>query len=350
MVPSKRDLLSDIKQKITQAAAYGVFVPRFEPHPFLHFTLPRKLLKGGNAEMGFTNITRRDIPKPPGTVRVACIGNSTTNPYPQFLEEFLNEACPQARFQTLNFGMGWWSSLHSTVNFVLNVIDFNPDYVVFHENCNDHNYRGYPGLQGDAAHAYRPLTIPVTRDTYLSRLFVLYRISAMLLKRKFPKLLSRHYSMERSILSPDNKKYDLYNPTELYIFKRNLETIYAVSKHKNIRLCLMTHPFSNVLKYGEEHDKVYRPHITKVNEMLREMAVQYELLLIDADRLMTSKEDLFIDPVHVNAKGNMIKSYMIGREILKDLDLPMQVDGNWKEIEGWVISRTDLISHTTLNR
>lgn len=335
ILPTKRSLLMDIRRKIIEAGTYGVFVPRFEPHPFLHFTLPRKDLGGGNAEMGFLNITLQDIPKPSGTIRVACIGNSTTVPYPQLLEEFLNKACPQARFQALNFGLGWWSSLHSTVNFVLNVIDFNPDYVILHENCNDHTYRGYPGLRGDGVHAYRSLTIPGTQEIYWNRLFVLYRILAILVRRRYPHFILRHYSVERSILKP-GKKFQ-YDPRELYIFKRNLETIYAVSRHRNIKLCLMTHPFSNVLKYGEEHDKVYRPHIITVNEILREKAAQDGLLLIDADQLMTGEEDLFLDPVHVDKKGNMIKSYLIGRAILKDLNQPMVVEGDWKEIENWIM-------------
>ena len=210
ILPTKRALLMDLRTKITEAALYGVFVPRFEPHPFLHFTLPRKDLENGNAEMRFANITLRDIPKPSGTIRVACIGNSTSVAYPRHLEQFLNRAYPQARFHVLNFGLGWWSSLHSTVNFVLNVIDFNPDYVVLHDNCNDHNYRGYHGLRGDGVHAYRSLSIPPSQDVYWSRLFVLYRILAVLVKRKFPNFLRRHYSMEKSILKP-GKKY-LYDP------------------------------------------------------------------------------------------------------------------------------------------
>jgi len=337
ILPSKRSQLIDIKKKINQAAIYGVFVPRFEPHPFLHFTLHRKELENGNAEMGFTNITLKDIPKPPSVIRIACIGNSTTNPYPPYLEDFLNKAHPQVRFQVLNFGLGWWSSLHSTVNFILNVVDFNPDYVVMHENCNDHNYRGYAGLRGDGVHAYCSLTIPGTQDIFWSRLFVLYRIVALLIRRRSPNFIMRHYSAEKSIFKPG--KTFVYDPHELYIFKRNLETIYAVSKYRNIRLCLMTLPFSNVFKYGEEHDKVYRPHIRTVNEILRSKAIQDGLLLIDADRFMTGEENLFVDPVHVSIKGNKIKSYLIGCGILKDLNLPISIEGDWKEIENWVTEK-----------
>jgi len=339
---SKRQILENIKRKIINYGSYGVFVPKLEPHPFLHFTLHRKDIGNGNAEMGFENITLKDIPKPSGTIRVACLGNSTTVFYPYLLEEFLNKACPQKRFQALNFGMGWWSSLHTTVNFVLNVIDFNPDYVVLHENCNDHNYRGYPGLRGDGVHAYLPLTIPWTQDIFWSRLFVIYRIFAVLVKRKYPTFLRRHYSMERSILKPDKKFH--YNPRELYIFERNLETIFSVAKHRNIRLCLMTHPFSNILNYGEEHDKVYRPHMTTVNNILRKNAAKDGSLLIDADRFITGEEELFIDPVHVSEKGNMIKSYLIGREILRDLDMPMQIEGDWKEIELWTKEKSNTLN------
>ena len=98
--------------------------------------------------MGFTDITVKDIPKPAGVIRVACMGNSTAVNYPQSLQTLFNDVCPHTRIQVLNFGMGWWSSVHSTVNFILNVIDFKPDYVVLNDNCNDHNYRGYPGLRG----------------------------------------------------------------------------------------------------------------------------------------------------------------------------------------------------------
>ena len=73
--------------------------------------------------------------------------------------------------------------------------------------------------------------------------------------------------------------------------------------------------------------------------MLRSKAIQDGLLLIDADRFMTGEENLFIDPVHVSIKGNKIKSYLIGCGILKDLNLPILIEGDWKEIENWVTEK-----------
>ena len=338
ILPDRKHFLMDIRKKLAAAALYGIFMPRFVPHPFLQFTLPRRDLENGNSELGFKNITLHDIPKPNGIIRIACLGNSTCAEYPQLLEQFLNKTCPEKKFQVLDFGMGWWSSLHSTVNFILNVIDFDPDYVVLHDNCNDHNYRGYPGLRGDAAHAYHNLTVQPSLDVYWSRLFVSYRVLAALVRRRFPRFLKRHYSMEKSILNA-GKKYK-YDPRELYIFERNLETIHAVSKHRNIKLCLMTFPFSNVLKYGDDHDKVYRPHMRMINEMLHQKAAQHGLLLIDAAQYMIGEEDLFWDPIHVVTKGNMIKSYLIARTILSDLNLSLIIEDDWKDIDNWIKEKT----------
>jgi hypothetical protein len=347
ILPVKRRYLERVRDVITDASVYGGLELLYEPHPFLHFTLPRKKLENGDVDMGFEGLKLSDIPKPVNTIRVACIGNSTVKDYPQLLEQFLNQANPPSRFQVLNFGVPWWSSLHSTVNYILNVIEFNPDYVVIHDNCNDHNYRGYPGLRGDGAHAYQPYSIPTRQDVFWMRLFVIYRLVIIYLSRKFPKFLKPHFSMEKIILR-SGKKYT-YDPYELHIFDKNIDTIYAVSKHRNIKLCLMTFPFSNVLNYGEEHSKVYRPHMRAINEILRAKAAQYGLILVDADRLMTGEEEMFWDPVHVQLIGDKIKSYLIGCKILEDLTFPIKVTGEWKEIQDWVIARDGRIASVKNN-
>src|SRR4030095_14123746 len=75
--------------------------------------------------------------KPPGVIRIAALGASTTaDGYPAMLEEYLN-ALQSNRFEVMNFGQGYWTSAHVLVNFVLNVIDFAPDYIVIHQAAND---------------------------------------------------------------------------------------------------------------------------------------------------------------------------------------------------------------------
>ncbi len=152
-------------------------------------------------------------------VRIACIGGSTTESgWPELMEEYLNKTSESTRFQVFNFGIGWWSSIHSTVNYILNVIDFNPDYAIIHDNCNDHNYRGYPGLRGDGAHAYQAINIPPQEDLFLARLSVLYRITGIVMifiSRKYSGFLKPNYGMEQIALKL-GKRF-IYDPRD-YIY------------------------------------------------------------------------------------------------------------------------------------
>jgi hypothetical protein len=348
ILPMKRQFLERVRDKIIDTSVTGGVELLYEPHPFLQFTYPRRKLENGDMGMGFIEVKISDVPKPVNTIRIACIGNSTSQGYPQLLEQFLNQETLQPRFQVLNFGIPWWSSLHSTVNYILNVIDFNPDYVIFHDNCNDHNYRGYPGLRGDGAHAYMPYAIPTRQDIIWIRSFLIYRLALIYLLRKYPKTFKPHFSMERIILR-SGKKY-IYDSRELYIFDRNIDTIFAVSKQRNIKLCLMTMPFSNVLIYGEEHSKVYLPHLRVMNELLRSKAGQYGLILIDADKLMTGEEGLFWDPVHVHSEGDKIRAYLAGCKILMDLSIPYKITGDWREIEDWVMARNDRLMDRAIDQ
>jgi len=121
------------------------------PHPFLQYTGPRNKVPDGQGDsyIGFKEIKVSDIPKRPGVTRIACLGGSTTEDgYPELLQALLNQQGGSGKYEVLNFGRTWWSSVHSMLNYVLNVTDFNPDFVILHDNCNDHHYRGFSGLRG----------------------------------------------------------------------------------------------------------------------------------------------------------------------------------------------------------
>ena len=159
----------------------NLYYSRYVPHPFLQYTRPRTKVPGsdGNYYYGFKALTLADVPKPKGVIRIACLGASTTEDgFPELVQEYLGRALPSEKIQVLNFGITWWSSVHSLVNYILNVVDFKPDYVVVEENCNDHQYRGFPGLRGDAAHAYRLFVVPPTIGEAFFKFSVLFRVSA----------------------------------------------------------------------------------------------------------------------------------------------------------------------------
>ena len=125
---------------------------RYRGHPFVQFTGAPGV--GPYNSLGFhgSEFTYR---KPAGVVRVACLGGSTTaSGYPDQLGRYLNKA-PATRAEVLNFGMEGWNSAHTVANFVLNVRDFAPDYVVIHQGWNDNGFCRGACVRGDYSHALR---------------------------------------------------------------------------------------------------------------------------------------------------------------------------------------------------
>ncbi|MGH3055102.1 MAG: hypothetical protein ACRDL7_09015, partial [Gaiellaceae bacterium] len=144
----------------------------YRGHPFLQFTGTPSVALIGNQALGnltpFNNLGFRgrdfSYEKPAGVIRIAALGGSTTaDGYPERVEDLLNAEATSAaqHFEVLNFGVGFWTSAHSLVNFVLNVVDFRPDYVIIHENWNDAVAR-YAGasFRHDYSHALKVFEPP----------------------------------------------------------------------------------------------------------------------------------------------------------------------------------------------
>jgi hypothetical protein len=53
------------------------------------------------------------------------------------MEDYLNAhaSAGDGRFEVLNFGLGFYTTAHSLVNYVLNVVDYHPGYLVIHHAC-----------------------------------------------------------------------------------------------------------------------------------------------------------------------------------------------------------------------
>jgi hypothetical protein len=300
-----------------------------EPHPFLQFTQTRGMSSGGIRNLGFADITISDIPKPEGVIRVACLGNSTTcDGYPEALEDFLNDCGQGQRFQVLNFGLGWWASVHSMLNFVLNVRDFHPDFVVVHENCNDEKYRGYPGLRGDYAHCTHSFSIERHRDEWLYRFSLLYRLAVILVCLKSPRSF---YRPKIGVAMNRGKTRD-YVPEELTLFRRNIKTICDLAGAEGIRIILTTMPFSKILRYTDFDETRFHPHLLEANAILRELAEDEDLTLVDLESLFMDRDNFFADPFHLGPSGVKIKALCIGEAILTSLGKIPTPNSLWRSV------------------
>ena len=256
--------------------------------------------------------------KPPGVIRIAALGASTTaDGYPAMLEEYLNArvAAQSNRFEVMNFGQGYWTSAHVLVNFVLNVIDFAPDYVIIHQAANDEHARASEAeFRGDYSHHLKVFQQPRIVDRYILRVSVPYRALKFYLNPN-PEWMFVEAASQIRRKEPQRA----LNARELGVFRRNIETIIDVASARQIKVVLTTMP-----RLTDEHlhhiDQFNAKGIDQFNEVLRSIAANHDrLLFVDLDKLMTGKENhLFLDPVHVNDTGKRMKADYLGKRIIDD--------------------------------
>ena len=295
----------------------------YRGHPFLQFAGTPSVALIGNQALGdltpFNNLgfTGRDFSyeKPTGIIRIAALGGSTTaDGYPQRMEKWLNANVggSQRRFEVMNFGVGFWTSAHSLVNFVLNVVDFRPDYVIIHENWNDATARGAgPAFRHDYSHALKVFEPPTEIDRYPLRFSVIYRA------------LRFHFGPPDWAFLEDATRIhyprqDNTGTEDLQPFRRNIETIIDIASLRHARVILTTMPHTT-----DPTKPLYSTfvHMDQANDVLRDIASNYRdrILFVDLDRLMTGKrDDLFVDLAHMKDEAIQTKAEHIGRRLLED--------------------------------
>lgn len=299
----------------------------YKGHPFLGFTGRPSVELKGNQNLGnlaaFNNFgfAGRDfqIPKPPNTIRVVAMGGSTTIcGYPAFTETFLNTHTGDSlKFEVLNFGMTYWTSAHTAVNFILNVIDFQPDYVIFHHAWNEDKARNVPEelFRNDYSHAITYFHEPEIHDKWPLRISMIYRGIQMKLgiQPEWASLGAATTVKDLPVVQP------LYsNKNELYPFMRNIRTIIDLAGVRGIRVMLVTQPHSTDpnIPYYYAHEM-----IDQGNEVVREIAAQYgkQVAFFDLDSLMTGHyNEVFIDLGHMNEEGIKFKGEQVGAALLND--------------------------------
>lgn len=301
----------------------------YASHPFLGFTGK----PGSHPLLGFTEKRNNDslqfnklgfigenIPyqKNKNTIRIACLGGSTTmDGYPAKMQKIITERLhsDSLKIEVLNFGLPHWTSAHGAINFLLNVIDFAPDYVIIHDGWNDGVVRDPKGeFRNDYSHFFKKFDDPVIADRYLLRISLLYRYFK---SKYFPE--PDWMSIGNSVMKQEmiNREIKLNNLEELKPFERNIRAITDLALAKGMKVVLSTQPHS--LKSSNPLGK----HIDQCNDLLRRVKKSYgsKVLWVDADSLMTGRfEKVFLDLGHMKEIGVIYKALLFSGVIIKDIN------------------------------
>lgn len=287
-------------------------------HPFLHYTGNHNPGGGRFNNYGFSGPDFQ-AEKTPGTVRVVCLGGSTTESlWPFQMQDMLNEAARRedrpTRFEVLNFGKIGYTSLHDLVTFAVDAIEFAPDYVVVHSGWNDTVARNWPHpVRWDYADILRPFAMPTIPDKWPVRLSVVYRL-ALLARGREPWWADIRNTLETESRAPRT----FADPErELLPFRHNVEKIVAFARLRNVRVVLAPIPHSIREDVPSAEDA---RHLDQCAAILREIAAAdpQGVMLVDLDRELTGRDALFLDLAHMGPEGDAEKAALIGKAIFAD--------------------------------
>jgi lysophospholipase L1-like esterase len=289
-----------------------------EARPHVLYARPPGL--PGVNSLGF-NDDEFPLARTPGTLRIACLGSSTTeggNPdghegsYPRQLQHVLRERTGQA-VEVLNFGMAGWTTAETMVNYFLVVQDYAPDIVVIHEAPNDVDPRRWPGFRTDYSHFRKPwsgvhYSLPYRLLVRFSDLFAASQL-------RNPAAFDVATAVTRRPQGPLRDADGTLPPETAVAFRRNVQTIAEHVRLRGGRVVLATVPYD-----AQAAAAVYRNGIDEHNRILRELAQASGLTLADVDARGRARpggtHPFFLDLVHMTPAGNRFKAEVIADAIV----------------------------------
>ena len=318
-----------------------------KPHPYIPFIMKSKFLtekkglinyplhKGKiyssqftTNNLGFINGEKgdRDIitPKPRGLYRINCIGASTTGNYLEFnrktysypleLEKILKSSLPIS-LEVNNCGQGGYNSADIMVRFILQLLDTKPDMVILYHGYNDIRAYLTSEFKSDYSH---------TRKNLGENYWKFYLASKIPnFKLNFIDYLTNNLlggNVRNSLLDHVNRG-DLnqtINPNRgLETYKRNIQCIIDICKCNNIQIILSTycHFLYEDIKDDDLH-LLYKSIVKMENDIIRALAKENELELVDNANLVPNDEKYFVDSIHFTAAGMQYIARNIANKVI----------------------------------
>ena len=265
--------------------------------------------------------------------RVFCIGGSTTEfkdkdnkGWPARLEEIFKGYSKEREIQFYNLGRQWYTSLHSLINYSVNLRQHEPDMIIVMHAINDllqnadFSYISFDKFHDDYRHFHGPAFRLVNRPTTMELVF-------NLLKRSW-------YHKPREVINTEDFP-------GLIPFKRNLSTLIELAHSRGTEVVLMTQP--NILKENmtkKEKAVLYMVNfeavgpnkrwsvktayigMEKYNDAVRKLAKEKGIALIDLEKVIPKSLEYFYDEVHYRQKTFDLLATAISDELKKQELIP----------------------------
>jgi len=292
----------------------------FKPHPYCLY-VKRENNTGvyPSNSHGFVGSTEIEIKKRVGVLRLYFAGGSTTEEidelhgpnshWPALYTRLLTEKFKSKQFECLNAACAGYTSAESLSDFVYRGVDFSPDYLFIYHNINDvWTVQMLKEFSSDYACARLPgkLRMPWLGKTPQIPASFTYQLIRRRLLSNF-----MHKGLIYSIAQPPWELIDSFDESRLRPFKRNISSLASSALNRGCTPVILkwehdpTTLFTSSLYLGDpvSYRKVYERFIKENNEILREVAKEYNIDFVDIGPFNT--KFFQSDGMHFNRIGRL---------------------------------------------
>jgi len=277
-----------------------------------------------------------ELRKPADTVRIACLGDSTTfgdsattngHTYPAHLERFLRQpargsAGNSPRVEAINAGVAGYTSLEALIYFETKLLDYQLDATVLRVGLNDAYFLAcFPNFASDYVHARKVFELSRPRLWERSALL------SLLLPRGrsigSPYRRSPSATIEQLTLTDparlrvnESEQRRCFRPERIAIFARNVRNFIYVARGHNVA------PVLSTVVYGPSAGFIGEV-IGQINDRLRETAKTLSVPCVDLAREMPWSAEAFVDNFHardcpegLEREAKIIADFLVQQKIL----------------------------------
>jgi lysophospholipase L1-like esterase len=335
--PGRADALTQVR---------GV-VGRFASHPYLPYVLAPGLHRpeSFHDSRGFRG-DEIDDPQPAGTLRVACIGASTTygfprlvaDAYPSRLREWLR--AQELKAEVVNAGVMGWVSSEVLLNLQLRVLPLEPDVVVAYLGRNEVFPQGWNGFRDDYAHFRRADYRIESANAGYKRLFRWSQLAMVLCTWRVEESGGRFgwsgreqnpvYGSVDFGRQPSIGEFitNLEDARRREPFRRNLEAMAALCESRGARFVLApeaVRPEKFGSGYIDQDPRVNGPFGMAVranHEIMTAVANARNLTIVETRAIADTASFFDMDDCHLTAAGYSRLAEIVGDAVVRLLPQP----------------------------
>ena len=299
---------------------------RLQKSKYYSFETPLRLNNCGHFGNDF------DEDKNKKTIRIACLGNSTTANnisfdgkdfcYPDILQELLQSNIDLLdgydKAEVYNFGIGGWVCQDILIDFVLNVVRMKPDYIIFCHGFVDVPFHMMEGFSNDYFHGRKNLGEVIEEIQYVTHFpKIPFWKSYEFIKTK---VLGTGFVRDEVVQKIRKQKVNVDCNLDYDTLKAEselLRNIFIICKHYDIGMIVSSYPFYN-FDHTSMSNKMEEGVLIE-NRNVRNLAKEFNAIFIDHDDLVPKTDEFFLDWVHFTPEGMKFLARSFSKLIIEDV-------------------------------